>query len=154
MERRSIRGRGRRRGGFTLVEVAVATVLLVFGLLALAEVAFTIRSMTRADRERALAGAALLEQARAIETTPFAQIVTTHNGRSFTVTIDGQATPALRALPGDLDGMPGSISVVAPTPPNDPFRLLEATLSLDWQGSFGPQRMQRRIRIAHSGANP
>ena len=52
--------------GFTLVEVAVSIVLLVVGLLTLAQVALTIRSMKRADDERELAANALLDQLHAI----------------------------------------------------------------------------------------
>lgn len=144
----------RADAGLTLVDVAVATVLLVVGLISLADVALTLRSMGRADSERAVASTALLEQAHAIETTPFASLIAAHDGRGFDVRIDGQAGVALRALPGDADGLPGSISVIAPNPPNDPARLLEATITIDWQGSFGTQRMTRRILISRLGANP
>jgi hypothetical protein len=140
--------------GLTLVDVAVATVLLVVGLVSLADVALTLRSMGRADAERSVAANALLEQAHAIETTPFQGLIAAHDGRGFAVGIDGQAGAALRAVPGDADGLPGSISVIAPNPPNDPARLLEATVTIDWQGSFGPQRMVRRILISRLGANP
>jgi hypothetical protein len=146
----------RRAGaaGFTLVDVAVATVLLVVGLISLADVALTLRSMGRADAERAVAATALLEQTHAIETTPFVGLIAAHDGRGFDVRIDGEAAAALRAVPGDADGLPGSIAVTAPSPPNDPTRLLEATVTIDWQGSFGPQRMVRRVRISRLGANP
>jgi prepilin-type N-terminal cleavage/methylation domain-containing protein len=60
-------GRPRGTRGFTLVELAVAIVLLVVGFLALAQVTLTIRTMKRADDERELAANALLDQLHAIE---------------------------------------------------------------------------------------
>lgn len=88
---------GKRRGerGFTVVELAVVIVLLVVGLLSLAQVALTIQSMKRADDERELAANALLDQLHAIETTPFFDLVATFNGRTFDVFVEGAATPAL-----------------------------------------------------------
>ncbi|HET6165173.1 MAG TPA: prepilin-type N-terminal cleavage/methylation domain-containing protein [Planctomycetota bacterium] len=147
---------GKLRGvrGFTLIEVAVSIVLLVVGLLTLAQVALTIRSMKRADDERELAANALLDQLHAIETTPFADLAATFNGRAFDVFQEGAAAPALRSLPGDVDGKPGAIAVVAPDPPKDPTRLLEATVRVDWVGSFGPQHLVRSLRISRPGANP
>jgi len=146
--------RERETGGFTLVEVAVAVVLLVVGVLALAHVTLTIRAMQRADEERALAESALLAQLRAIETTPFGDLVANFDGRGFDVMRSGATSPALRPLPGDLDGMPGAISVIAPAPPGDPTQLLEATVRIDWEGSCGPRHLVRRERISHPGANP
>jgi len=147
---------GKRRGerGFTVVELAVVIVLLVVGLLSLAQVALTIQSMKRADDERELAAGALLDQLHAIETTPFGDLVANFNGRTFDVFVEGAAAPALRSLPGDVDGKPGAIDVVAPDPPNDPKLLLEATVRVDWVGSFGPRHLVRTIRISRPGANP
>ena len=149
-------GRAGRRAesGFTLVELAVATVLLVAGILALAHVALTVRQMKRADDERAMAAAALLDQIHAIETTPFGDLVKNFDGHAFDVVLPGEATPALRAIPGDTDGRVGLISVAAPTPPNDPTELLEATVRLDWDGGFGPVHLERRVRVSRPGANP
>jgi hypothetical protein len=146
--------RRRGAGGFTLVEVAVAVVLLVVGVLALAHVTLTIRAMQRADEERVMAATALLAELREIETTPFGELVATFDGRGFDVMLRGAASPALRPLPGDLDGMAGAVTVIAPDPPRDPTHLLEATVRVDWEGSFGPQSLVRRARISRPGANP
>lgn len=132
----------------------MATVLLVVGILALAHVALTVRQMKRADDERAMAASALLDQIHAIETTPFGDLVKNFDGRAFDVVLAGEATPALRAIPGDTDGRVGLISVAAPTPPNDPTELLEATVRLDWDGSFGREHLERHVRISRPGANP
>jgi prepilin-type N-terminal cleavage/methylation domain-containing protein len=144
----------RRQRGFTLVEVSIASVLLVIGLLALAHVALTIRSMQRADEERALATGALLDELRSIETTRFSDLTATFDGVGFDVTLPGAATPALRPLPGDPDGRVGLVTIDAPDPPKDATELLEANVSLDWDGAFGPQHLSRRIRISRAGSNP
>jgi len=86
--------------------------------------------------------------------TPFGDLVANFNGRTFDVFVEGAAAPALRSLPGDVDGKPGAIDVVAPDPPNDPKLLLEATVRVDWVGSFGPRHLVRTIRISRPGANP
>jgi prepilin-type N-terminal cleavage/methylation domain-containing protein len=148
--------RARRRGerGFTLVELAVATVLLVVGILALAHVALTIQQMKRADDERAMAASVLLDQLRSIETTPFGDVVANFDGHAFDVVLPGETNVALRAVPGDTDGRVGLVSVIAPTPPNDPTELLEATVRLDWDGAFGRVHLERHVRISRPGANP
>lgn len=144
----------RSRRGFTLVDVVVSTVLFVVGLLSLANVAVTIQSLRRADEEKKLALTALLEELRAIETTPFQDLVATHDGRGFTVFVEGAAAPAFRPLPADPDGMPGIVVIETPDPPGDPGLLLEALVTLEWEGSFGPQRLSRRIRVSRAGADP
>lgn len=140
--------------GFTLIELAIAIVLLVVGLLALAHVALTIQSMKRADDERTMAAGALLEQLRSIETTPFGDVAGNFNGHAFDVVLPGEATPCLRPIPGDTDGRVGLVTVTAPDPPKDPTELLEATVRLDWDGAFGPEHLERRVRISRPGANP
>ena len=127
---------------------------MVVGVISLAQVALTIRSLKRADGEKAIAVAALEAELQAIESTPFRDLLATHQGRGFTVILEGAATPALRALPGDADGLPGLVTVDVPDPPDDASQLLELAVSLEWQGSFGPRRLIRRIRIARSGASP
>ena len=151
---RSRRRRSSDESGFTLIELAVAIVLLVVGLLALAHVALTIQSMKRADDERAMAAGAMLEQLRWIETTPFGDVAKSFDGHAFDVVLPGEGTPCLRPVPGDTDGRVGLVTVVAPDPPKDPNELLEATVRLDWDGAFGPEHLERRIRISKPGANP
>jgi len=140
--------------GTTLVDVSASIALLVVGVLSLAHVSLTIRSLTRTDEEKSIAAAALQEELHAIESTPFREIVARHDGRGFAVFLEGAATPALRALASDVDGLPGLVEVVAADPPNDAELLLEATVTLEWEGSCGPRRLLRRIRIARSGASP
>ena len=146
--------RRRDERGFTLVELAVATVILVVGVLTLAHVALTIRAMHRADDERAMAATALLDQLHAVETTPFGNVAANFDGHGFDVVLPGEASPALRALPGDPDGKAGLVTVTAPDPPKDPAELLEVTVRLDWDGSYGPQHLERHVRISRPGANP
>jgi hypothetical protein len=149
-------GRARRRSesGFTLVELAVATVLLVAGVLALAHVALTIQAMKRADDERAMAATALLDQLRAIETTPFGDVAKNFDGHAFDVVLPGEANACLRPIPGDVDGRVGLVTVTTPDPPNDPTELLEAAVRLDWDGAFGPEHLERHVRLSRPGANP
>jgi hypothetical protein len=101
-----------------------------------------------------MAAGALLEQLRAIETTPFGDVAKNFDGFAFDVLLPGEATPCLRPIPGDVDGRVGKVTVAAPDPPKDPTELLEATVRLDWDGAFGPEHLERHVRISRPGANP
>jgi hypothetical protein len=131
----------------------VGITLLVIVLFALVQVASATSQVQRNSRERQAAWSALTEELNRVRATPYAEIVPTHDGRSFPVFLEDNANAGLRAQEGDLDGLPGEIEVTVPSPPDDAGLLLEVTVRVEWQGSFAPQTLERRIRISRPGAN-
>jgi prepilin-type N-terminal cleavage/methylation domain-containing protein len=144
----------RRNQGFTLVEVLVATVLFLVACLALAHLAVVTSQLQRSEGERRLAWTALSQQLRMVESTPFAQIAAVHDGRPFDVVIEGATNGALPPLVGDADGLPGLIEVTPVTIGGKGNMMVEVTARIDWDGSFAPQSLVRRVQITRSGANP
>ena len=135
----------------TLVEVLFATVILTTAVVGLSNVAMTTNHLHAAGVEKSAALHAAERELAAVEATNFATIVAAHDGRGFSVTLPGMANAALRAPPGDLDGLPGSISVTAPT--GDPDHLLEIRVRVDWQGRSGVEHVDRTVRLSLLGAS-
>jgi prepilin-type N-terminal cleavage/methylation domain-containing protein len=141
----------RRQGGMTLIELLVATVILTTGVLGLSVVSVTTGELRASGLEKAAALHAVERELSAVEATPFANIVATHNGRGFSVSLPGEAHAALRALPADADGLPGIISVTAPT--GDAAHLLEINVRIIWQGRHGSQQLSRTFRLSSLGSS-
>lgn len=139
-----------RRGGFTLIEVLIATAILVTAVLGLANVSVATGALRSTGVQKAAAIHAVERELAAVAATPFATIAATHDGRGFSVVLPGEATAALHALKTDGDGLPGVIHVTAPT--GDPAHLLEIKVEIDWQGRSGPQHFERTIRLSSVGA--
>ena len=104
--------------------------------------------LTQALEEKNAALASLERKSQEIEATAFAQVLATHHGTAFTVTAPGMVTNMLRPAPGDADGMPGSVTVTAPDPPNDPGLLLQVTIRVDWVGVAGTQSLVRTLLMS------
>jgi type II secretory pathway pseudopilin PulG len=139
--------RKRRASGISLIEVMIATVILTTAVVGLSNVAVTTSALRAVRVEKAVAMHAIEQQLAAVEATDFATILATHNGRGFAVTLPGEVNAALHALPGDFDGLPGSIAVTAPT--GDPDHLLEIRVRVDWQGRHGAQHLDRIVRLSN-----
>jgi Tfp pilus assembly protein PilV len=135
----------------TLIETLIATTILTTAVLGLANVAVTTSELHSTGLEKAAAMHAVERELAAVEATNFATIVATHNGRGFSVTLPGETHTALHALKGDVDGLPGSIAITAPT--GDPAHLLEIHVRIDWQGRHGAQHVERTLRLSSLGAS-
>lgn len=151
MKQLGIGTRRARVGGFTLIEVMIATVILVTAVLGLANVSVTTGALHNTGVEKAAAIHSVERELAAVAATAFATIQATHDGRGFSVTLPGEANAALHALKTDGDGLPGLIRVTAPT--GDPAHLLEIRVVIDWQGRNGPQHYERTIRLSSIGAS-
>lgn len=139
-------------GGFTLVEVMVGISILAVSILGIASFAATSQRLTRTAEEKDAAREALAAKLQEVEGTPFAQIQATHDGTGFAVTKAGAANNMLRPLPGDADGLPGSVTVTVPPNPGDPSRLLQVVVRVDWQGPNGPRSMSQAVLLSVTGA--
>jgi len=135
----------------TLIEVLIATVILTTAVLGLSMVSATTNDLRAAGLEKAAAMHAVEAQLAAVEATVFANIVAQHNGRGFAVTLPGKAGNALDAVAGDPDGLPGLITVTAPT--GDPAHLLEIDVKVVWHGRHGNQQIERIMRLSSLGAS-
>jgi hypothetical protein len=135
----------------TLIEVLIATVILTTAVLGLSMVSATTNDLRAAGLEKAAAMHAAESELAAVEATDFTQIVALHDGRGFTVTLPGKAAPALNAVPGDPDGLPGLITITAPT--GDPAHLLEIDVRVVWRGRHGSQQVERILRLSSLGAS-
>ena len=113
---RTGKGTGRRRGGFTLVEIMVSASVLVVGMLGFAQViAFSVGSST-ANQERNIAIEAVRAKIEEIQTADFDDLFELYNpiagddpggagtapGNTFTV-------PGLQPDPNDPDGIVGQV---------------------------------------------
>jgi prepilin-type N-terminal cleavage/methylation domain-containing protein len=143
--------RARGQGGMTLIELLVATVILTTGVLGLSIVSVTTNELRASGLEKAAALHAVERELAAVEATDFANIVLTHNGRGFSVSLPGEANTALRALTADADGLPGIITITAPT--GDPAHLLEIHVRIIWQGRHGSQQLSRTFRLSSLGSS-
>jgi prepilin-type N-terminal cleavage/methylation domain-containing protein len=144
-------GHSKHRGGFTLIEVLIATVILTTAVLGLANVSVTTGELRNTGVQKAAALHSVERELAAVAATPFANIQATHDGRGFSVTLPGEANAALHALKTDADGLPGVIHVTAPT--GDPAHLLQIRVVIDWQGRSGPQHFERTVRLSSIGAS-
>jgi hypothetical protein len=144
-------GSRRNQGGIVLPDVLLSLTIVVIAVVALASASLSTTKLRNTVTEKQRAMDALDEQVQVIQATPYAQILGLHSGRGFTVDPEGRGVPVLQPLPGDLDGLPGSVAVIAPAPPADPARLLEVQVSVNWVGKSGPQDLVRTIRISRLG---
>ena len=119
------RRRAPRRGtrsGFTLVDVVVATFVLVIAIGGLSSAVISTMQLQRANEESAAAYAALREMTESVQATDFGDIFATFNADPGDDPDGAGSAPGenfavfgLDARPGDADGLVGQI--VFPTVP-------------------------------------
>lgn len=105
--------------GFSLVDVAIASVILAIALMTLAGTLASGWKMVRSNREEAIASQAarqMLERLNDRESTPFADLYATYNGLASddpagTGTAPGVGfdVPRLQPRDGDSDGLVGVV---------------------------------------------
>lgn len=140
----------RRSGGFTLIEVMVVATMLAFAILGMSQISNVTAALRVAGREKSAAVRTLDREVAAIQATNFAAIPARWNNTGFEVALEDKGRAILHPLAGDIDGMPGNVAVSAPN--GDPLQLLEVRVRIDWNGSHGPQHVQRIVRLSALGA--
>lgn len=139
-----------RRGerGMSLVELMMATVLIVVGLVAITDSCLRLHSLQRVDGELDLAARACRDQLEQLRMLPFVQLPA-RDGTGFDVAGPDGTTPLLLAKPDDADGRPGSI-VVRQVRVAGSRRLYQLEAAVDWQGATGAHSI--RLTTLFGGA--
>lgn len=96
--------------GLSLVELMMATVLTVVGLVAITNSCTRLHALQRLDSELGHAYRACQANLDQLRSMPLASLLAA-DGAGFDVPGDDAVTPVLRAEAGDPDGMPGEIRV-------------------------------------------
>jgi prepilin-type N-terminal cleavage/methylation domain-containing protein len=121
--------------GFSLVELMIATVVMVIGLVGIMNSCVHLNALQRLDGEVAMAYRACLKNLEEVRAMSMATILTM-NGTGFDIPGANGAPKALRAQKGDVDGLPGQITVVKLA--TDAGRsLYQITATAKWQGASG-----------------
>ena len=144
-----------RRGqeGLTLIEVVAATAVLLGAVLSLATVASSTHRLRRAVFEKELVLSAVEQEIAEIEATDFDQLVTDHDGRSFSLGgVDGREG-TLAAWPDDADDQPGQVAVTVLRSMDGQPTLLQATVTVSWFGVSGRQTLSRTVRVSRLGSS-
>ena len=105
---------GARRQGFTFIELMFSIGALLFAVLCLAQAITASMSLSRENRETALALEAARRVAERIRSQPFAQVFAMYNSTDVDDPPGVSPGPAfdvrgLEAAEGDADGFPGEI---------------------------------------------
>ena len=119
--------------GMSLVELillVIAFAVLVQGLLS---GVVSLNSQRKRQEEQAMAAAACRNELENLRREDIA-LLPGENGRGFAVTGFNGNGVGLKALPGDADGLPGSIRVV-PERTYGTEVLYRVTVSVDWDGT-------------------
>lgn len=159
--------RAGRRGGFTLIEIMVATVILTIGLGTGVYALLLSLNLERAVRERGAALQAAESVLEQVRNTTFNEVFLRYNATTADDPVTGVSPgPAfdvrgLRAAPGDPDGLPGEIFF-----PGDGITLDETLVDrdlgmprdLDQDGAVGALTqdyaiLPMRVRVRWTGAN-
>lgn len=125
--------------GMTLVEVTIATTLVMVLLAAISSATTSQGRLRRLAEERNLAMVAARNTLEEVRNTDF-EVLPTLDGRAFDVAGSNGGAGGLRPVPGDADGLPGRISV-ATDQSSSGETLYMVSVTVDWDGSGGAQHL-------------
>ena len=142
--RRAEEGSVRRRSrGFTLVELAVAIAVMAILLLGLAVTLAMSARLKGAAREHLVAEEAARSKVEEILAWPdFSTLAASFDGDDFAV---GVGSDALRARPGDADGLPGAVAI-----DTTDASLLGVRVTVEWRGVNGDDRVELNTKVSNS----
>ena len=147
------RRRRKSEAGIVFLDLMVGAALLAVALMAAAQLVLDTNNLQQTVAIKRMVSDAVLDEVKRVEITPFDNVVANHHGRGFAVAEVGGV--ALQALPGDPDGLPGSIQVDPPPAPATADELLLVTVRVDWQDRSGAREMERTMLLSRlGGASP
>jgi len=151
MQHQGTRNRPRRAcAGITLVETVVAAAILAVAIAGLTNLSATSAALHQTGVEKDAAVRAAERELSEIVASDFPTIPALWNNFGFNVGLEGQAGNALRAPPGDFDGMPGNVQITAPT--GQPSELVDILVTVEWISPHGPETLSRRMRLSRIGS--
>ena len=126
--------------GLSLVELMIATVVMVVGLVGIMNSCVRLHAMQRMDAEVGLAYRACLQNLEELRALPLASLPAM-NATGFDIPGPDATTPALAAQPGDADRLPGLINVQQ-VAINGGRLLYRITATAAWRGASGDSKVQ------------
>jgi hypothetical protein len=142
--------RRRARAGITLIETVVAAAILAVAIAGLTNLSATSAALHQTGVEKEAAVRAAERELAEIVASDFPTIPAAWNNVGFTVGLEGHAGNALRAPPGDADGLPGNVQITAPT--GQPDQLVDILVTVEWISPHGPETLARRMRLSRIGS--
>ena len=133
----------------SLIETICAAAILAVGISGLTNLSAASAAMHQTGVEKELAVRIAERQLATIVATDFLNIPAFDN-TGFACAFDGYAVAALRAVPGDADGLAGYVRILAPT--GNAAELVEIVVRIDWVSPHGPQTLERRMRLSRIGS--
>ncbi len=136
-----------RESGTSLIEVLVATVILVVAALAVVSMAVRSNKLRTANHETMLALTACRSALEGVRSQSFADLPGL-NGRGFDVLGSTGGPGGLRPVEGDADGLPGELRV-AVVDALAGETLYRVTALVQWLGSEGARTLQLETMVAN-----
>ena len=140
----------RARAGITLVETVISAAILAVAIAGLTNLSATSAALHQTGVEKDAAVRAAERELSEIIASDFPTIPATWNNAGFNVGLEGEVGNALRAPPGDFDGLPGNVQITAPT--GNPAALLDILVTVEWISPHGPEVLARRMRLSRLGS--
>ena len=129
-----------KEGGFTLLELLIATIVTVTGLVTIMTGVVQVNKLKRLDEELTIAFIACRESLDELRSTPFANLPSL-DGQGFDVpAMDGSAS-GLTCVPEDPDNLAGRFTVVIDKTAGG-STLYMVTTTVTWVGVRGRQEVK------------
>lgn len=133
----------RRAGGFTLIELTIAAVVLLIALLGLmATMAYCAR-LDMDTEETTIALHGVRQRLEVLEATNYNNLPAL-NGTTYAIDTTNPLLDRLRPIPGRAKVI--TVNVAQKFPPN--AMLLEVTVTAEWTGALGRRSLEMKSLIA------
>ncbi len=136
----------RRREGFSLVEVMLASVILVLtlvGFLSLTNYLFGLEEDSREVQTATAAATSKIEEIRAYAKESWGLLLNTYNNKDFRVP---GLEPATNSPNADTDGFPGKITITT-----DSADVYTVAVEIRWRHARRNQRLDLVTKITNRG---